>query len=68
MVDHVFGPVLLADLAPRDRICNEPFVSAMKVERVYHLEFTVCPDGDFVCNHCGMSFLHGESVLPPSRD
>ena len=61
-MEHVFGPIPEGGLGPRDRLCNEPVVQGATPERTYHLRFEMSSErgGDFVCKHCGLSFLHAD--------
>jgi len=63
-MEHVFGPVPIYGLGPNERLCNEPFVPNGKAIRTYHIKFemSATSGGDFVCVHCGLSFLHGDRI------
>lgn len=61
-MEHVFGPIPREGLGPQDRLCNEPRVPGTEATRTFHVHYEMsgANDGDFVCKHCGATFLDSD--------
>lgn len=67
MAEHFFGRST-EGLSQGERLCNEPIVPKVIYTRIYHVHFTVLPNGNAQCNHCSETFIHAEDPREPNRE